>query len=238
MSLLSLREVTAGYGRVNVLHGVTLDVPEGTVVAILGPNGVGKTTTMGVISGMLPVRDGDVVFDGRSIKRVSPDRRARIGITLIPEGRGIFPGLSVEDNLGLASTPATRLEPKQREANLRYVYDLFPRLSERRAQRAGTLSGGEQQMLSLSRALLSDPRVLLMDEISMGLAPRIVAELFDAVAQMREQGHTIVLVEQYLTHALRLADICYVMTRGRIAFVGEPAELRGTTSLAGYLTAS
>src|SRR5207248_6085289 len=100
MSLLSLREVTAGYGRVNVLHGVTLDVPEGTVVAILGPNGVGKTTTMGVISGMLPVRDGDVVFDGRSIKRVSPDRRARIGITLIPEGRGIFPGLSVEDNLG------------------------------------------------------------------------------------------------------------------------------------------
>ena len=229
-TLLELRDVVAGYGRVEILHGVSMSVPEGSVVALLGPNGVGKTTTMNVISGMLPVRSGQLLFDGRTINRAPPDRRARLGITLIPEGRGVFPGLSVQDNLGVASTPALGLPAEERDQTLARTLQLFPRLQERLTQRAGTLSGGEQQMLALSRALLSSPRVLLMDEISMGLAPRIVAELFDVVSQLRDQGLTIVLVEQYLTYALRLADICYVMARGRITFVGEPDELRGSAA--------
>ena len=233
-TLLELRDVVAGYGRVEVLHGVSMSVPEGSVVALLGPNGVGKTTTMNVISGILPVRAGRLSFDGRAINRTQPDRRARMGITLIPEGRGVFPGLSVQDNLEIATTPALRLEASERERTMVRTLELFPRLRERLTQRAGTLSGGEQQMLSLARALLSAPRVLLMDEISMGLAPRIVGELFDVVGELRDQGLTIVLVEQYLTYALRLADICYVMGRGRINFVGEPDELRGSAA-ASYL---
>ena len=229
-ALLTLEDVYAGYGRVEVLHGLSLTVPEGSVVAVLGPNGAGKTTTMNVISGTLPVTGGRILLDGRSIVRDPVDVRARRGITLIPEGRGVFPGLSVADNLQIATTAARRPAPEDMER----VLELFPRLAERRTQRAGTLSGGEQQMLALSRALLSEPRLLLIDEISMGLAPLVVGHLFDVIAGLREQGLTIVLVEQYLTYALKYADVCYVLGKGEVTFVGEPEELRRSPALAGY----
>ncbi|MFL6239719.1 MAG: ABC transporter ATP-binding protein [Actinomycetes bacterium] len=232
---LVVENVRAGYGRVEVLHELTFSVPEGSVVALLGPNGAGKTTTLGAIAGTVDVNDGAIKLDGRRIDRLSPFRRARRGITLIPEGRGVFPGLPVSDNLDIAAHANHDVNDEWREARLARVLDAFPRLKERSAQRAGTLSGGEQQMLALSRAFLAAPKLLLLDEISMGLAPQIVSQLFDAVAEMRDEGTTIILVEQYLTYALRLADVCYVMGKGRIAFCGEPSELRGAASLAGYV---
>jgi branched-chain amino acid transport system ATP-binding protein len=235
--VLSLENVTAGYGRVEVLHDLSMRVPAGTVVALLGPNGAGKTTTLNVISGTVETRRGRVLLDGREVRRLSAYQRARRGITIVPEGRGIFPGLSVEDNLDVAAHTATNVDEAWRRSHLDHVLELFPRLQERASQRAGTLSGGEQQMLAMSRALLARPKVLLLDEISMGLAPQVVQQLFGAVAQLKEEGMTIVLVEQYLTYALRLADICYVMAKGRIVFLGEPAELRGAQSLTAYASA-
>jgi branched-chain amino acid transport system ATP-binding protein len=228
--LLEVDGVTSGYGKVEVLHDLRISVPEGTVVALLGPNGAGKTTTLKVISGTLPVWDGAVRCDGERLDGRSAFDIARRGITLVPEGRGIFPGLDVRENLEIGVRAGDNGE--SRKVRMDSVLETFPRLRERLSQRAGTLSGGEQQMLALSRAFLGNPRVLLMDEISMGLAPRIVEQLFESVNELRERGLTIVLVEQYLTYALRLADICYVLAKGRIEFVGEPAELRDSEALA------
>jgi branched-chain amino acid transport system ATP-binding protein len=222
---LELRGVHAGYGRIGVLRDVSIRVPQGSVVALLGPNGAGKTTTLNAIAGTIPVQRGDLLLQGRSIRRLSPYERARRGVVLVPEGRGVFPGLSVRDNLELV-VRASRCDADTREERLAEVLTVFPRLAERLAQRAGTMSGGEQQMLALSRAFLTDPKVLLMDEISMGLAPQLVEDLFGAVQTLRSRGSTIVLVEQFLTYALRFADICYVLNKGRVAFVGEPCELR------------
>ena len=233
---LELVNVHAGYGRVRVLYDVSLAVPRGSVVALLGANGAGKTTALRVISGTLGVRSGEVRLDGRSINGHSAYERARAGMTLIPEGRGIFPSLTVEENLAIA-VRADRPDRALRASRLETVFGIFPRLAERQTQRAGSLSGGEQQMLALSRAFLAEPRVLLMDEISMGLAPQLVEQLFEAVDALRTQGMTVVLVEQYLTYALRLADVCYVLTKGRITFVGEPEEIRASPALAGYLSA-
>jgi len=221
---LVVDQVTAGYGRVEVLHDISLAVPRGCVVAILGPNGVGKTTLLRVISGTLPPWRGEVRLDGERINGRSPYDVMRAGVTLIPEGRGVFPGLSVEENLAVAAR-AVRLDTSSRAARVEAVLGIFPRLKDRSSQQAGTLSGGEQQMLALSRAFLGDPKVLLLDEISMGLAPIVVEELFEKVASLKRQGQTIVLVEQYLTYALRLADICYVMSKGHVVFAGEPTEL-------------
>jgi len=220
-----LRGVSAGYGRIEVVHDVDLVVPAGGVVALLGPNGAGKTTTLSAIAGTIPLMEGDLLLDGQSIRKLSTFERTRRGIVLVPEGRSVFPSLSVEDNLELV-VRAAGVDSATRRERLTEVWEIFPRLAERRDQRAGTLSGGEQQMLALSRAFLSSARVLLMDEISMGLAPVLVEALFDAVQQLRERGKTIVLVEQFLTYALSLADICYVLGRGRIQFVGDPGELR------------
>ncbi|HLG00907.1 MAG TPA: ABC transporter ATP-binding protein [Acidimicrobiia bacterium] len=233
MALLDLEAVHSGYGRVEVLHGLSLSVPAGATVAVLGPNGVGKTTLLRVISGTLPAWSGTVRFDGRPINRLSPYQRARQGITLIPEGRGIFPGLSVQENLGIATHAAVGADAEWRARRLDDVLKTFPRLAERSLQRAGTLSGGEQQMLALCRAFLANPRLLLLDEISMGLAPIIVEELFANVARLKSEGLTIVLVEQYFTYALELADICYVVSKGQVVFAGEPAELRDSDVLTG-----
>jgi branched-chain amino acid transport system ATP-binding protein len=230
-ALLELDGVTAGYGKVEILHDLSISVPQGSVVALLGANGAGKTTTMRVISGTLPVRGGRVRLDGRRLNGRSPFEIARAGVVLVPEGRGIFPGLTVRENLGVASRAARHLGRDDRQERLDAVLQIFPPLERRLSQRAVSMSGGEQQMLSLSRALLADPKLLLMDEISMGLAPMIVDQLFDTVAELKAQGLTIVLVEQYLTHALRLADICYVLAKGHVAFVGEPSELAGSTTL-------
>jgi branched-chain amino acid transport system ATP-binding protein len=234
---LALEEVCAGYGRIEVLRDLTFSVPEGTVCALLGPNGAGKTTTLGAISGLVETRRGSIRLDSRRINRLSAYERAVRGITLIPEGRGVFPGLTVADNLDVAAHASPDADDRWRSEQLSRVLDMFPRLRERSEQRAGTLSGGEQQMLALSRAFLAKPNLLLLDEISMGLAPQIVAHLFDGVRQLRDDGTTILLVEQYLTYALDLADVCYVMGKGQIVFAGEPAELRGASSLAGYVSA-
>lgn len=223
---LELRGVRAGYGQVEVLHGVSLAVPAGRVVALLGPNGAGKTTALRLAAGLLPVRSGEVRLDGRPLGRLGADARARAGITLVPEGRGVFAGLSVAENLAVA---LDRLPPRARPGGRERALAAFPRLADRLAQRAGTLSGGEQQMLALARALVAPSRVLLLDEISMGLAPRLVEQLFAAVAELREQGRTIVVVEQYLSYALRFADIVYVLSRGEVAFAGEPWEIAPPT---------
>ena len=231
---LSLEEVTTGYGRVEILHHLSLTVPVGSVVALLGPNGAGKTTTLNAISGTIPVWRGAIRLDGARIDGRTPYAIARRGVTLVPEGRGIFPSLSVAENLEIAVRAATR-DRGGRSTAIAEVLRIFPRLDERREQRAGTMSGGEQQMLALSRALLADPKVLLMDEISMGLAPLVVESLFEAVAAQKAAGRTIVLVEQYLTYALRFADICYILAKGEIAFVGEPSELRSSAVTSAYL---
>jgi branched-chain amino acid transport system ATP-binding protein len=223
--VLELHGVSAGYGRIEVVHDVDIVVPAGSVVALLGPNGAGKTTTLAAIAGTIPLMDGDVLLDGQSIRKLSTYERTRRGIVLVPEGRSVFPSLTVADNLELVVRAATN-DSATRAERLSEVWEIFPRLAERREQRAGTLSGGEQQMLALSRAFLTSARVLLMDEISMGLAPVLVENLFDAVQKLRDRGRTIVLVEQFLTYALRLADICYVLGRGRVRFVGDAGEMR------------
>jgi branched-chain amino acid transport system ATP-binding protein len=233
---LEVDRACAGYGRVRVLHDVTLAVPEGATVAVLGPNGVGKTTLLRALSGTLPLTSGAIRLGGRRIDGASPYRIARRGITLIPEGRGVFPGLTVEENLTIAGRAARGASAAERAERLDGVLASFPRLAERAGQRAGTLSGGEQQMLALSRAFLANPRVLLMDEISMGLAPVIVQELFDSVERLKARGQTMLIVEQYLTYALRLADICYVLNKGRVTFVGEPSELEDADLTSGYLS--
>jgi branched-chain amino acid transport system ATP-binding protein len=231
--LLEVDGLNTGYGRVHVLHDVSLTVPRGTVVAFLGANGAGKTTTLRAISGTLPAWSGAIRLEGKRLDGRSPYAIARAGVVLIPEGRGIFPALDVRENLAVSTRAAAHLLPDARRRRLDEVFGMFPRLEERLGQRAGSLSGGEQQMLALSRALLADPVLLLMDEISLGLAPLLVDQLFESVARLKESGYTIVLVEQYLTYALRLADICYVMVKGGIAFVGEPGELRSSELLAG-----
>jgi len=234
--LLEVDGVTSGYGKVEVLHDLSIGVPEGTVVALLGPNGAGKTTTLKVISGTLPVWQGNVMYDGKRIDGRSPYEIARSGVTLVPEGRGIFPGLDVRENLEIGVRAGDAVEG--RKERLEQVLETFPRLRERLSQRAGTLSGGEQQMLALSRAFLANPRVLLMDEISMGLAPIVVDELFANVSRLREAGVAMLIVEQFLTYALRIADVCYVVGKGRVQFVGEPHELRDDETLLGsYLGA-
>ena len=234
---LELEDVRAGYGRIEVLHGVSLQVPAGSVVALLGRNGVGKTTALRAISGTLPISAGTIRLDGARIDRLPrASAVAARGLVLVPEGRGVFPGLSVLDNLRVAhhSAPASVAGPWAEW--LDDITTMFPVLGQRLEQGAGTLSGGEQQMLALCRALVGNPRVLLFDELSMGLAPLIVADLFERVAALRDAGRTILLVEQYLTYALELADLCYVMAKGRVVWAGEPAELRHLPSAASYLS--
>ena len=233
---LELADVRAAYGRIEVLHGLTMSVPDGSLVALLGPNGAGKTTTMRAISGTLPIRGGAIRLAGRRIDGLRASVIARRGLTLVPEGRGVFPGLSVEENLRIAhrSAPADAAGPLSDW--FAEIDSIFPRLGERLGQLAGSLSGGEQQMLALCRALAGRPRVLLFDELSMGLAPIVVEALYEQVAALRAAGRTIVLVEQYLTQALRLADVCYVLAKGRVAWAGEPGEVRRSPAIAGFLT--
>ena len=223
---LSLRELRVGYGAVEVLHGIDLDIPNGALTALLGPNGAGKTTLLSTIAGLLPVRSGSIRWQGRECVGAPADDLARHGMLLIPERRGIFTTLTVRDNLEVFAG---------RGADLSRAFDAFPVLAQRLSQNAGSLSGGEQQMLAMSRALLRTPRLLLLDEISIGLAPRVTRQLFDVVADLARTGTTVILVEQYLSDALRLADVVYVLARGEIAFAGEPEELEGR-ELPGYVT--
>jgi branched-chain amino acid transport system ATP-binding protein len=235
---LELTDVHAGYGRIEVLHGVNLEVPAGSVVALLGPNGVGKTTTLRAIAGTMGVSSGTIRLEGRRIENRRASAVAARGLVLVPEGRGVFPALTVVDNLKVAHHSAPPEEAGPWEAWLDQIATTFPRLGDRLGQTAGSLSGGEQQMLSLCRAMVGDPKVVLFDELSMGLAPLIVAELFEHIAALRDQGRTVLLVEQYLTYALELADLCYVLAKGTVAWQGDPSELRCSPTASAFLSAT
>jgi branched-chain amino acid transport system ATP-binding protein len=220
--ILELIDVHAAYGRIEVLRGVDLVVPRGAVLALLGANGAGKTTLLRVISGLMPATSGDIHLGGVHVSSASADRLNRAGLCMVPEGRGVFPNLTVEENLWLASYTGRPVEQIQAAA-----YARFPRLKERRRQLAGSMSGGEQQMLSLARALASEPALLLLDELSMGLAPLVVESLYDSVAEIAQQGVSILVVEQFAASALRVCDYAAVMQAGRISDSGEPAEIEG-----------
>ncbi len=229
--MLELRGISAGYGTGTVLDGVDLVVPDGAVVALLGPNGAGKTTLLKVASGLLRPSSGTLLHDGEDVTGRTPYELARGGICHVPEGRGIFPTLSVADNLRLQAP--RQVDRKAIDA----AAAVFPRLGQRRRQLAGTMSGGEQQMLALAHAYVARPRTVLLDEVSMGLAPLIVDEIFDYLGRLAREGMSLLLVEQYVARALELADYVYILNRGRICFAGEPAEVEGDTVLESYLGA-
>jgi branched-chain amino acid transport system ATP-binding protein len=216
-----MRDVSAAYERVEVLRGVSLVVPAGQVFALLGPNGAGKTTLLRVASGRMKPLRGSVLVGGIEVTGMSPEHLARQGVCSIPEGRGIFPNLTVAENLRMWTFRGGVRRSAVEEA----AYERFPRLAERRRQQAGTLSGGEQQMLALSRALSTRPSLLLLDEISMGLAPMVVAQLYETVAEIATEGFAIVVVEQFAQTALRVAGRAAVMTQGRIELEGSPDEV-------------
>jgi branched-chain amino acid transport system ATP-binding protein len=226
---LSVDGLQAGYGRVTVLRGVDLTVGPGQVVALLGANGAGKTTLLRATSGALRATGGTIRIGGVDVTRARASERSRSGLCLIPEGRGIFRNLSVEENLRLSSPPwikPRRLDP---------AYQMFPALAERRKQVAGTLSGGQQQMLALSRAFLSEASVVLVDEVSVGLAPVIVDAIFEALRALAAQGKSLLLVEQYVQRALAMADTVYLMKKGELTLAGRPADLDQRELMAEYL---
>ena len=214
-----LRQVRAGYGATEVLHGVDLTVPPGCVVALLGPNGAGKTTLLRACSGLLPPSAGRLMIDGADVTTASPTDMSRRGVCHVPEGRAVYPSLTVEENLRLM------VSGRRRDDTIERAVDAFPVLGQRLHQIAGTMSGGEQQMLALVRAYVTEPAYVLLDEVSMGLAPIVVDEIFQFLARLAARGAALLLVEQYVTKALELADITYLLNRGRIDFTGEPSEL-------------
>ena len=227
--MLELKNITAGYDTGTVLRDVSLTVPDNAVVALLGPNGAGKTTLLRVASGLLRPTSGQLLLNGKDVTGQRPFQLARAGVCHVPEGRGIFPSLSVSDNLQLQA-PSSGFKAAFQKATT-----TFPRLGERRGQIAGTMSGGEQQMLALSHAYVSDPTVVLLDEVSMGLAPKIVEEIFEYLHELARGGQALLLVEQYVSRALELADYVYILDRGRISFAGEPAEISEETITNAYL---
>ena len=225
--LLETRELSAGYGQIRALREVSLEVVEGSVTALVGSQGAGKTTLMRALSGLLRHDRGRILFDGRDVGGLPPDRRVALGISLVPEGRLIFPDFTVEQNLRIGGFSAR----DKTDSNLESMFALFPRLRERRAQRGETLSGGEQQMLALARGLMSEPRLLLLDEPSLGLAPAVARLLFDTVALIRERGVTVLIVEQDIRSTLEIADRAYVMENGRIVMNGEASDLLADDSV-------
>ena len=219
---LELRAVRAAYGRIEALHGVDLTLEAGEVLALLGRNGAGKSTTLRVASGLLPPTAGSVILAGRRVNGAHPDELARAGLCTVPEGRAIFPNLTVAENLAMATHCGGGRATVEKRA-----FERFPRLADRRAQLAGTLSGGEQQMLSLARALATDPAVLLLDELSMGLAPIVVEQLYAQVASIAAAGMSVLVVEQFARTVLAVADRAALITSGRVVQVGTPAEIEG-----------
>ncbi|WFE41359.1 ABC transporter ATP-binding protein [Micromonospora sp. WMMD998] len=221
--LLEIKDLTLLYGRIQALHGISLHVNEGEVVALIGANGAGKTTTMRAISGLRPVAEGSIVFNGTDVTRMRADLRVIRGIGQAPEGRGVFPGMTVVENLEMGAY--TRRDRAGIAEDMKMVMDLFPRLHERRKQAGGTLSGGEQQMLAVGRALMARPKLLLLDEPSMGLAPMLIQQIFEIITRINEQGTTILLVEQNAQQALSRAHRAYVLETGRIVKDGTGQEL-------------
>ena len=224
--LLSVRGLRAGYGKAEVLSGLDLTLPRGSVVTVIGPNGAGKSTTLNALMGVLP-STGQVSFDGQDLAGVTLEERVMAGLALVPEKRELFSTMTVEDNLVLGGFRQMRLGTAGWRDELDRVFELFPRLKERRAQLAGTLSGGERQMLAVGRALMSRPKVLMLDEPSLGLAPLIVREIFRIIARLRETGVSILLIEQNARAALEVADHGYVLETGAIALEGPASQLAG-----------
>jgi branched-chain amino acid transport system ATP-binding protein len=221
--LLELKDITLLYGRIQALHGISLTVDEGEIVALIGANGAGKSTTMRAISGLRPVAEGSIRFNGEDITRLRADLRVVRGISQSPEGRGIFPGMSVRENLDMGAY--TRRNKAEIAQDLERAFTLFPRLKEREKQVGGTLSGGEQQMLAVGRALMGRPRLLLLDEPSMGLAPMLIQQIFDIIVEINQQGTTVLLVEQNAQQALSRAHRAYVLETGSIVKQGTGSEL-------------
>ena len=221
--MLELRGVNAGYGSFQALFDIDLDVAGGEAVAVIGPNGAGKTTLMRVISGLIPARSGSLMMEGRALTKVRPHQIVGLGIAHVPENRRLFPRMTVEDNLRMGGfIKSARAQNKER---LDFVYELFPRLRERRKQLAGTMSGGEQQMCAIGRALMSGPKLLLMDEPSAGLAPVIVQQVFQLVRRIRQEGYTVLIVEQNVQQVLKVVDRAYLLEAGSLIDSGAAADL-------------
>jgi branched-chain amino acid transport system ATP-binding protein len=227
-ALLDVIDLRAGYGRVEVLRGVSLQVHAGEIVALLGSNGAGKSTLNNTVSALLPATAGRIVFDGLDLAGAPPRRVVQAGLIQVPEGRRIFPNLTVRENLELGAFARARA---RRAQNLERVFTIFPRLRERLAQRAGTMSGGEQQMLAIGRGLMAEPRLLILDEPSLGLAPLLVEEMFTLIERLNGDGLAVLLVEQNVGQSLEIADRAYVMENGSLRFGGTPAELLASPDL-------
>ena len=238
MAMLSIHNLHAGYGKVQVLHGISIDVPKGQVVTLIGSNGAGKTTTMRAVSGMIAPTAGEISLNGKRIDGLESYTIAKLGLAHSPEGRRVFATMTVTDNLTLGAFPRlTGARPRgDVQADLQRALDLFPRLQERRLQLAGTLSGGEQQMLAMARAIMLNPEVVLLDEPSMGLAPILVAEVFKIIDRLKREGVTMLLVEQFASAALGVADYGYVLENGKISVHGPADRLRDDPAVkAAYL---
>jgi branched-chain amino acid transport system ATP-binding protein len=229
MALLELSDVSVHYGRIQALSGISLIVEEGEIVSLIGANGAGKSTTMRAISGIRPVSQGRITFDGEDITKLRADLRVVRGISQAPEGRGVFPGMTVMENLDMGAY--SRKDRKNLASDIERVFELFPRLRERQSQMGGTMSGGEQQMLAIGRALMARPRVLLLDEPSMGLAPQFIQQIFRIVTEINQQGTTVLLVEQNAQQALSRAHRAYVLETGNITKSGTGAELLTDSSI-------
>jgi branched-chain amino acid transport system ATP-binding protein len=224
--LLQVRDLHAGYGRAEVLTGLNFELPRGNVVTVIGPNGAGKSTTLNALMGLLPAR-GRIVFDGQDLAETTLEERVMLGLALVPEKRELFGTMPVEDNLVLGGYRPMKLRVADWRKGLERVYELFPRLKERRAQLAGTLSGGERQMLAVGRALMAQPKLLMLDEPSLGLAPLVVREIFQTISRLRREGVSILLVEQNARAALEVADYGYVLETGEISLHASATELAG-----------
>ncbi len=229
MIALDVSGVESGYGEVQILWGVTLRLEDGQLTTLVGANGSGKTTLLRTVMGTIPVWKGQIIFDGHEVTRLSPHEKAQRGLVLVPEARQLFSDMTVLENLEMGATP--RRARREFRQTLEWVFELLPRLKERRSQRAGTLSGGEQQMVAIARGLMSKPRVLMFDELSLGLSPVLMMGLFEVVLRLKEQGLTMLLVEQNVQMALAVSDYAYVMSNGRIELQGTAKEVREMPSV-------
>ncbi len=229
MNMLEVQGLESGYGEVQILWGVSIQLQAGQLTTLVGTNGSGKTTLLRAITGLLPAWKGKVLFEGRNITKLSPHEKTQLGLVMVAEGRQLFTDMSVLENLEMGATPAHARSSYQR--NLEWVFDLFPRLKERARQITGTLSGGEQQMVAIARGLMSQPKILMFDELSLGLSPLLVLNLFEVILKLKEQGHTMLLVEQNVQMALAVSDYAYVMSNGKIEIEGKAKEVREMASV-------
>ncbi|TCJ30941.1 ABC transporter ATP-binding protein [Nocardioides jejuensis] len=234
--LLEVEGLSVNYGHIEAIRGVSFGVEEGTIATLIGANGAGKTTTLKTLSGLRKVREGKVVFDGTDITNLSPEKRVKLGISQSPEGRGCFPGMTVRENLDMGAYVRKDRRSKAYAEDLDRVFTLFPRLKEREKQVAGSMSGGEQQMLAMGRALMARPRLVLLDEPSMGLAPKLIQQIFAIITEINQQGTTVLLVEQNAAQALKRAHTAHVLETGEIVRSGTGTELAGDPAVkAAYL---